>query len=145
MYAVDEDDGENAEESTENDEDLQAWCLLEESQNEQWQEVISKHNKRNVKKANPASLLRVENNHNSNPKKIVEETDKWVKVRVAMDSGAAGHVMPEAMFPMLSLSAKRHQKKLVAANGEQSKHLGEKNPIQDKRANPDVHNIQKCK
>ena len=112
MYAVDEDDGENAEESTENDEDLQAWCLLEESENEQWQEVISKHNKRNVKKANPASLLRVENNHNSNPKKIVEETDKWVKVRVAMDSGAAGHVMPEAMFPMLSLSAKRHQRSL---------------------------------
>ena len=29
FYAVDEDDGENAEESTENEEDLQAWCLLE--------------------------------------------------------------------------------------------------------------------
>ena len=42
LYAVDEDDGENAEESTENEEDLQAWCLLEESENEQWQEVISK-------------------------------------------------------------------------------------------------------
>ena len=30
--------------------------------------------------------------------KIVEEKDKWVKVRATMDSGAAGHVMPEAMF-----------------------------------------------
>ena len=45
MYAVDEDDGENPEESTECKEDLQAWCLLEESENEQWQEVISKQNK----------------------------------------------------------------------------------------------------
>ena len=145
MYAVDEDDGENAEESTENEEDLQAWCLLEESENEQWQEVISKHNKRNVKKANPASLLRVENNHNSNPKKIVEVTDKWMKVRVAMDSRAAGHVMPVVMFPHVKLERKTTPKKYVAANGEQSKHLGEKNPIQDKRGNPDVHNIQKCK
>ena len=48
--AIDEDDGENAEESTENEEDLQAWCLLEESDNEQWQEVISKQKKRKVKK-----------------------------------------------------------------------------------------------
>ena len=45
LCANDEDDGENAEESTENEEDLQAWCLLEESENEQWQEVISKQNK----------------------------------------------------------------------------------------------------
>ena len=78
---------------------MQAWCLLEESENEQWQEVISKQNKRRVKKANQASPLSVENNHNSNPKKIVEVTDKWVKVRATMDSGAAGHVIPEAMFP----------------------------------------------
>ena len=34
LYAVDEDDGENAEESTENEEDLKAWCLLLESENE---------------------------------------------------------------------------------------------------------------
>ena len=38
LCAVDEDDGENADESTENEDDLQAWCLLEESENEQWQE-----------------------------------------------------------------------------------------------------------
>ena len=127
LYAVDEDDGENAEESTDNEEDLQAWCLLEESENEQWQEVISKQNKRKVKKANPASLLSVENSHNSNPKKIVEVTDKWVKVRVAMDSGAAGHVMLVVMFPHVKLERKTTPKKY--ANGEQSKHLGEKIPL----------------
>ena len=52
-------------------------------------------NKRRVKKDNQASLLSVENSHNSNPKKIVEVKDKSVKVRVTMDSGAAGHVMPD--------------------------------------------------
>ena len=46
LYAVDGDDCENAEESTENEEDVQAWCWLEESENEQWQEVISKQNER---------------------------------------------------------------------------------------------------
>ena len=37
---MDEDDSENVDESTENEENLQAWCLLEESENEQWQEVL---------------------------------------------------------------------------------------------------------
>ena len=138
-------DGENAEESTEHEEDLQAWCFLEESENEQWQDVISKQNKRKVKKANQASLLSVENNHNSNPKKIVEVKDKWVKVRVTMDSGAAGHVMPETMLPRVKLGRKATPKKFVAANGEQIEDLGEKYPIQDERGNPEVHNIQKCK
>ena len=126
MYAVDEDDGENAEESTENKEDLQAWCLLEESVNEQWQEVISKQNKRSVKQDNQASLLSMENSHNVNPKKIVEVKDKWVKVRVTMGSGAAGHVMFESMFPRVKLKRKTTPKKFVAANGEQIKELGEK-------------------
>ena len=75
----------NAEESTENEKDLQAWCLLEKSENEQWQEVISKQTKKKVKKVSQASLFSVENNRNSNPKKIVEVKDKWVKVRVTMD------------------------------------------------------------
>ena len=43
-------------------------------ENEQWQEVISKQNERQVKKANQASLL----------KNIVEVKDKWVKVRDTM-------------------------------------------------------------
>ena len=42
MYAIDEDDSENIAESVDNEEELQAWCLLEESEHEQWQEVISR-------------------------------------------------------------------------------------------------------
>ena len=92
-------------------------CLLEESENKQWQEVIRRRNKQRVKKANQALLLSVESSHSLSSKKIVEVKDKWVKVRVAMDSGAAFHVMPETMFP--------HVKLFVAANGEQIKDLGE--------------------
>ena len=43
-----------------------------------------------------------------------------------MDSGAAGHVMLEAMFPRVRLESKTSPKKFVAANGEQIKELGEK-------------------
>ena len=38
--------------------------------------------------------------------------DKWVKVRVTMVSGAAVHVMPEGMFPLVRLERKPHQIKL---------------------------------
>ena len=127
MYAMDEDDCENVEESTESEEDLQAWCLLKESENEQWQEVISRRSKQRVKKANQTSLLSVERSHSFSPKKIVEVKDKWVKVRVTMDSGAVGHVMLETMFPRVKLECKTSPKKFVAANGEQLKELGEKN------------------
>ena len=128
---------------TENEEDLQAWCLLEESENEQWQEVTSKQNKRNVKKANQASLLSVENSHNSNPKKVVEVKDKWVKVRVSMDSGAAGHVMLDTMFSCVNLERKTSPKKFVAANGEQIKDLGEKNIPFKTNDGIQVHTTQK--
>ena len=39
------------------------------------------------------------------PKKIVEVKDKWVKVRVTMDSGAAGHVMPKTILTEEELQA----------------------------------------
>ena len=123
---MDEDDSENAEESAENEEDLQAWCQLEESEHEQWQEVISRQSKQRAKKVNQASLLRVESSHSLSPKKNVEVKDKWVKVRVTMDSGAAGHVMPETMFPHVKLELKTSLKKFVAAIGEQIKDLGQK-------------------
>ena len=51
----------------------------------------------------------------------------WVKVRVTMGSGAAGHVMPGTMFPHVKLERKTSPKKFVAANGEQIKDLREKN------------------
>ena len=50
-----------------------------------------------------------------------------MKVKVAMDSGAAGHVMLETMFPRVKLELKTSPKKFVAANGEQIKDLCEKN------------------
>ena len=59
-------------------------------------------------------------------KKIVEVKDKWVKARAIMDSGAAGHVMPETMFPHVKLERETLPKKFVAANKEQIKDLGEK-------------------
>ena len=115
LYAVDEDDSEDTKEysnrSTESEEDLQAWCILEESESEQWQEVISRRSRQRAKKTNQASLLSVESRHDLSPKKIVEVKDKWVKVGVTMDSGAAGHVMPESMFPLMSRLSARHRRK----------------------------------
>ena len=120
-------------------EDLQAWCLLEESENEQWQEVISKRNKQKTRKTNKMSLLSVENSQSLQPKKVVEMKDKWVKVRATMDTGAAGHVMPETMFPHVKLERRTSPKKFVAANGDQIKDLGEKSiPFKTKEG------IQRC-
>ena len=81
-------------------------------------------NKRRVKKDNQASLLSVENSHNSNPKNIVEVKDKSVKVRVTMDSGAAGHVMPETKFPRVKLERKTVPKKFVARKWRANQRLG---------------------
>ena len=63
---------------------------------------------------------------NSNSKKINELKDRWVKVRFTMDSGAAGHVMLEGMFPRVKLERKTSPKRFVAANGEQIRDLGGK-------------------
>ena len=38
LYAIDGDDSENVEEAADNEGDMQAWCLLEVRENEQWQE-----------------------------------------------------------------------------------------------------------
>ena len=53
----------------------------------------------------------VESSHSLSPKKIEEVKDKLVKVRFTNDSGAAGYVMLETMFPHVS-SAKHHQRSL---------------------------------
>ena len=78
MYAVDEDENENIEESVEEEDDLQAWCLLEESESEQWHEVINRRSKQRAKKVNQSSLLSVENTQSVGSKKVVETKDKWV-------------------------------------------------------------------
>ena len=59
LYAIDEEDSEHVEEANDSEEDLQAWCLLEESENVQWQEVVNKR-KTEDEKANEASLLIVD-------------------------------------------------------------------------------------
>ena len=41
LYIIDADDRENVEETLDNDEDLQPWCLSEGIEIELWQEVIS--------------------------------------------------------------------------------------------------------
>ena len=88
--------------------------------------MISRRSRQRAKKTNQASLLSVESSQDLCPKKIVEEKDRWVEVRVTMDSGAAGHVMPETMFPHVKIERKTPPKKFVAANGEQIKDLGAK-------------------
>ena len=78
-----------------------------------------------MKKANHDSLWSVDNSQNSSSKKIIEVKDRWVKARVTMDSGAAGHVTIEGMFARVNLERETAPKKFVAANGEQVKDLGE--------------------
>ena len=56
----------------------------------------------------------------------MEVKDGWVKVRVTMDCGAAGHVMLKATFPRVKLERKTSPKMFVAAKGEQIGDLGEK-------------------
>ena len=83
--------------------------------------------------------MSVENSQSSQPKKVVERKDRWVKTRATMDTGAAGHVMPETMFPNVKLERRTSPKKFVAANGDQIKDLGEKSiPFKTKER------IQRC-
>ena len=41
MNAVEENKGDTSEEVCEDEDELHAWCFLEESENEQWQEATS--------------------------------------------------------------------------------------------------------
>ena len=66
--------------------------MLEESERKPWQEVVSKQNKRKWTKEVRISLLNVDSNPNPTFKTITDATDGWVKSRVTMVNGAAGHV-----------------------------------------------------
>ena len=61
------------------------------------------------------------------------------------DSGAAGHVMLERLFPHVKLEHKTSPKKFVAGNGEQMRDLGENTvPFSTNEGNNSkMHNIQK--
>ena len=109
------------------DEDaLHAWCFLEGSENEQWQEVFSMNSKLKLKKLFHESLLSVQHNSCASPRKAIEVKDNGVNIRPTMDTGAAAHVMPAEMFPRVKLDCTSATKKFVAANGERIKDLGEK-------------------
>ena len=68
----------------------------------------------------------VDNSQNPSSKKIIEVKDRWVKVRVTMDSGAAGHVMLERMFARANLERKTAPNKFVAESGKLLRDTGEK-------------------
>ena len=67
VHAMDEDDCEDTKEysnrSTESEENLQAWYILEDSESEQWQEVISRRSRQKAMRNNQVSLLSVESSH----------------------------------------------------------------------------------
>ena len=94
LNAVDEDKGDTREKVHEDDDDLHAWCLLEESENEQWQEVTSKKSELKTKKFANEPLLSVDDNSGVPPRKVIEVEDNWVNIRTTMDTGVAVHVMP---------------------------------------------------
>ena len=110
----------------EDENELHAWCLLEESENEQWREVTSKKSKSKMKKFAHESLLSVEHNSCASPRKVIEVKDNWVNIGATMDTGAAGYVLPAEMFPRVKLDRTSTAKKFDAASGEQIEDLGEK-------------------
>ena len=79
LNALEEDKGDISEEVHEDDDELQAWCLLEESENERWQEVVSKKSTLKSKKVAHESMPSVENKSYASPRKV---KDIWVNIRV---------------------------------------------------------------
>ena len=118
LNAVEEDKGDISQEVREGGDGLCAWCSLEKSENEQWQEVASKKSKLKSKEVAHESLLSVENKSCASPKKVIEVKDNWVNIRATVDTGAAGHVMLAEMFRRVKLDRTTATKKLVAAHGE---------------------------
>ena len=88
--ANDQEENDVSEELHDNGEELQAWCLLEESENEQWQEVISRRDKQLLKNAAHASLLSA--------------------LRSKHPCSVAVHVKLEGMSHMGNSRAKHHQR-----------------------------------
>ena len=69
------------EEVREDEDELHAWCLLEESENEQLQEVTSEKSKLKKKGFAHGSLLSVENNSCAFPRKVFAVFDKCLNIR----------------------------------------------------------------
>ena len=86
LNAAEEDKGDTGEEVREDDDELRAWCLLEESENEQWQEVVSKKSKLKSKKVAHESLLSVDNKSCASRRKVIEAKDNCENIRATMDT-----------------------------------------------------------
>ena len=78
----------------EDEDELHAWCLLEESWNERWQKVTRKKSKLEWNKLDHESLLGVENNSGALLRKIIEVNDNWVSIRATL-ACHAGRDVPE--------------------------------------------------
>ena len=107
MHAMD-DVSENVEESVENEEDVQAYCDLEE-ENEQWQEVTSRRSKQRAKKVNQASLLSVDSSQ------FETEEDCVGEIQVGESQSHLGHQSRRSCdvgddVPMSNSSAKHHRR-----------------------------------
>ena len=86
LNAVDEEKGDIREKVHEDEVELHAWCLLEESEKEQWQEVISKESKLKLQNMAHGSVLSVENNSCASARKVIEVKDNWANIRAPMDA-----------------------------------------------------------
>ena len=64
------------------EDELHARRLLEESENEQRQEVTSKKSKLNTKRSASESLLSVENKSCATPMKVIGVKDNWLNIRL---------------------------------------------------------------
>ena len=92
---MEEDRGDISEEVRDYEDELHAWCLLEERER-----AVARSYQQEIKiEGADESLLSFENNSGVPPGKIIEVKDTWVNVRATIDTGAAGHVMPAEMFP----------------------------------------------
>ena len=111
LNAADEDKGDISEEVHEDEDELHAWCLLEESESEQWQEVISKKSKLMLVKLAQESLPSVEKNSCASPRKVIEVKDSWVDIRHNWTLDLRGHVMPAENVPASETGSHERKKK----------------------------------
>ena len=124
VKAVEEDKEDISEEGHEDEDELHAWCLLEESENEQWQEVTSKKSKLKTKKFAHESLLSVDNNSCASPRKVIEVKDNGVSIRATMYTGAAGYVMLAETFPASETGSHEHNKEIRCRKWRKNQRLG---------------------
>ena len=78
----------------EDDAELHAWNILEESDSEQWQDVSNKEHLTLER----LRCFELQENHQCQ--------DKRVKIRVTLDTGVAGHVMFGTLFPNMKKPVK---------------------------------------